>query len=52
MNEYPELKNKIIFFLVNGCIVEEFKTLEQNKIRNNNKILIPIKTHFIIKIEK
>ena len=48
LNNYPELKNKNIYFLVNGGIVEEIKTLEQNKIRTNSKILIADENSFYI----
>ena len=39
-NEYPELKNKNIYFLVNGQIIDTSSTLEQNKIKNGANILI------------
>ena len=39
-NEYPELKNKNIYFLVNGQIINTSSTLEQNKIKNGANILI------------
>ena len=38
--EYPELKNKNIFFLVNGNIIEKSNTIEKNKINHQNCILI------------
>lgn len=40
LKEYPEFKSKDIFFIVNGSVVEELKTLKENKIEDNNQILI------------
>ena len=37
---YPELKEKEAFFLSKGNLIEKFKTLEENKIRNGDVILI------------
>ena len=48
LNNYPELKNRNIYFLVNGFIVEEIKTLEENKIKTNSKILIVDENSFYI----
>ena len=38
-NVYP-FKNKNLFILVDGTIFEEMKTLKENKINNNDKLLI------------
>ena len=38
--EFPELKSKNIYYLVNGSTVNKFTTLEQNKIKNGDTILI------------
>ena len=46
--EYPELKNNKIFFLVNGGIVDEIKTLEENRIKNNTIIVIAEQESFYI----
>ena len=46
--EYPELKKSKIFFLVNGCIVDEIKTLEENRIKTNANILIADQESFYI----
>ena len=35
LKEYPELKNSNFFFLTNGGVVEESKTIEENKIRTD-----------------
>ena len=48
LNNYPELKDRNIYFLVNGGIVEEIKTLEQNKIKTNSKILIADENSFYL----
>ena len=38
--DYPELKNKDIYFLVNGNLINRNETLEKNKIRDKDAILI------------
>lgn len=38
--EYPILKSKKLYFIVNGNVVNKSLTLEQNKIKNGNSILI------------
>ena len=38
--EYPELKNKSIYFIANGNIIDRDATLEQNKIKSGSAILI------------
>ena len=39
-NEYPELKNKQIYFTVNGITINRSDTLEKNNIKSNTNILI------------
>ena len=46
--EYPELKKSKIFFLVNGGIVDEIKTLEENRIKTDANILIADQESFYI----
>ena len=38
--EYPELRNKRIYFIANGDIINKASSLEQNRIKNGNQILI------------
>ena len=38
--EYPELKNKNIYFLANGKRINRYETLEKNIIIKNTTILI------------
>ena len=38
--EYPDLRNRHIYFLSNGNIMDRSRTLEQNKIKNACQILI------------
>ena len=38
--EYPDLKNKNIYFIANGNIINRTFTVEKNKIKNGNTILI------------
>ena len=38
--EYPELKNKNIYYLANGSTVDKSGSLESNKIKNGTNILI------------
>ena len=38
--EFPELKSKNIYYLANGNTVNKTLTLEENKIKNGNTILI------------
>ena len=37
-NDYPELKDKETYFLVNGRKIKRFKTLEENQIKSNDLI--------------
>ena len=39
-NEFPNLKNKKIYFIANGNVVNRSLTFEQNKIKNGSTILI------------
>ena len=38
--EYPDLKHKNIYFIANGNVINTSVTLEQNKIKNGNTIII------------
>lgn len=48
LKEYPAFKNKSIYFLVNGGIVEELKTIEENNIKTNSAILIADQDSFYL----
>ena len=37
-NDYPQLKDKETYFLVNGRRIKRFKTLDENKIKSNDII--------------
>ena len=39
-NKYPELKNKQIYYTVNGITINRSDTLEKNNIKSNTNILI------------
>ena len=39
-NEYPELKEFEVYFIANGVKINRFKTIEENNLKNNDKILI------------
>ena len=39
-DKFPELKERNIYFIVNGNIINKLSSLESNKIRNGNQILI------------
>ena len=41
-NQYPEYKDVITYFVVNGNTVKRFKTMKENKIKNNDTILLNI----------
>ena len=41
-NEYPEFKDLNTYFTVNGRIIKRFRSLQENDIRNNDKILLNI----------
>ena len=38
--EYPELRNKKVYYLTNGTRINTRKTLEQNRIKNGSNILV------------
>ena len=40
MKEYPEYKEKAIYFMCNGAMIQEYKTVEENNLKNSNIILI------------
>ena len=40
LNEFPDLRNKDIYYIVNGNVINRALTLEQNKIKTGNTILI------------
>ena len=37
---YPELKNRNLNFIFNGCFIDKNRTIEENRIRDGSKILI------------
>ena len=39
-NQYPELKDYNTYFTVNGRVLKRFKTIQENNIRNFDKILL------------
>ena len=39
-NEYPELKNKKIYFIANGITINKSDTLEKNNIKSSTNIII------------
>ena len=41
-NEYPEFKDLNTYFTVNGQVVRRFRNMQENKIRNKDKILLNI----------
>ena len=41
-NEYPEFKDLNTYFTVNGRVVKRFRTMLENDIRNNDKIILNI----------
>jgi len=38
--DYPELKHKNLNFMANGSVINKFETLENNRIKNGDAILI------------
>lgn len=40
---YPDYKTKMIIFMANGNLIDKNKTIEENKIKNSDKILLIIK---------
>ena len=41
-NEYPEFKDLNTYFTVNGRVIKRFRSMAENEIRNNDKILLNI----------
>ena len=41
-DSYPEYKDNSTYFTVNGETVQRFKTIQENKIRNNQTILLNV----------
>ena len=41
-NEYPEFKDLNTYFTVNGNIIKRFRSMQENSIKNNDKILLNI----------
>ncbi len=41
-DRYPEYKDNSTYFTVNGETVQRFKTIQENKIRNNQTILLNV----------
>ena len=37
-NDYPQLKDKETYFIVNGNRIKRFKTLDENNIKSNDVI--------------
>jgi len=42
-NEYPEYKEKEIYFLVNGNKINRSKNMEENNIKNGSSIVLKIR---------
>ena len=40
LQEFPKLKNKNLYFICNGNVIDKSLTFEQNKIKNGSTILI------------
>ena len=38
--EYPDYKDKSVYFMCNGIVIKEYKTLDENKIKNRDIILL------------
>ena len=38
--EYPDYKDSAVYFMCNGSIIKEYKTLDENKIKNRDIILL------------
>ena len=41
-NDYPEYSESDIFFMVNGHKISKYKTLDENKIKNNDIIILTV----------
>ena len=44
-NYYPEYSESDNYFMVNGNIISKFKTLEENKIKDNDNIILTKRTN-------
>ena len=44
-NNYPEYSESDNYFMVNGNIISKFKTLEENKIKDNDNIILAKRTN-------
>ena len=42
LDKFPEYKDKEIYYMVNSFKIRRFKTIEENKIKNNDKIMVYI----------
>ena len=42
LDKYPEYKDKEIYYMVNSFKIRRFKTIEENRIKNNDKIMVYI----------
>ena len=45
-NEYPKYKDFNTYFTVNGNVIKRFKTLDENKIKDGNIIIINVDDKF------
>ena len=45
LNEYPSSKNKSIYFMSNGYVMNYHKTIEENKLHNSDVILMNIENN-------
>ena len=43
-NNYPEYSESDNYFMVNGNIISKFKTLDENKIKDNDNIILAKRT--------
>ena len=41
-NEYPEYKDVNTYFTVNGFVIKRFKSIQENKLKNRDKIILNI----------
>ena len=46
-DEFPEFKEKITYFTVNGVMIKRFKSMDDNHIKNRDKIMINIYNNLI-----
>ena len=40
LQEYPEYKDKAIYFMSKGAVIQEYKTVEGNNLKNSDIVLI------------